>query len=58
MNDESAFRRRMITVSVPANANPALVLFAAGVDVSPGDEFFTLETSGNAEVRIETDESG
>jgi hypothetical protein len=58
LKDEGLLHRRVITVSVPANADPALVLFSEGVEVGPGDEFCTVETSGNADVQIETDEAG
>lgn len=57
MENESLSRRRVITVSVPANADPALVLFSEGVEVAPGDEFCTVKTSGNADVQIEAAEA-
>lgn len=44
-------------MSVPANADPALVLFSEGVEVAPGDEFCTVKTSGNADVQIEAAEA-
>ena len=57
LKEESVLRRRVIAVSVLAKVDPALILFSEGIEVSPADEHDTLETSGNADVQLETSES-